>query len=48
MSADLDASEAEVLAGDTVPLDEMLTRLQRELDEWMPTHAPEPQRRFGM
>ena len=46
--ADLDASEAEIAAGQTVPLEEVLAELQQALDQWRRDHSGEPKRRLGM
>lgn len=48
MLAALEESEAEIAAGLTFPLEEVLAELQRELDQWRLDHASEPQRRRGM
>jgi len=46
--ADLEASEAEIAAGQAIPAETVLAELQEKLDQWLSDHSPEPRRRLGM
>lgn len=48
MLAALDESEAQIDAGDVLPLGEVLAEMQAELERWRLDHSPEPRRGLRM
>jgi len=46
--ADLEASEAEIAAGQTIPGEQVLAELQDRLDQWLRDRPAERKRRLGM
>lgn len=48
MQAALDESEAQIDAGDVLPLEDVLAELQTELDQWRLDHPPERRRGLRM
>lgn len=48
MLAALDESDAQIDAGEVLPLEDVLAEFQAELDQWRLDHSPEPRRGLGM